>query len=106
MLLTTTSTIEGQKVSEYLGIVNGNAIIGVNALKDVFASFRDFFGGRSGAYEEELGKAREIAMHEMIEKAKTMGADAIIAIDLDFETIQVGGSMLMVNASGTAVKTK
>ena len=103
MLLTTTSSLQDKKILEYKGIVNGNAIVGVNALKDMFASFRDIFGGRSGAYEEELNRAKQLAMDEMIEQATAMGANAIIGVDIDFESIQVSGSMLMVNASGTAV---
>jgi uncharacterized protein YbjQ (UPF0145 family) len=103
MLLSTTSSLQDKKILEYKGIVNGNAIVGVNALKDMFASFRDFFGGRSAAYEEELNRAKQLAMDEMIEQARTLGANAIIGIDIDFESIQVSGSMLMVNASGTAV---
>lgn len=104
MLLSTTSQVQDKKIEEYLGIVNGNAIIGVNIFKDMFAGLRDIFGGRSAAYENELGKARDLAMQEMTMQAKELGANAIIGIDLDFETIVVNGSMLMVNVSGTAVK--
>lgn len=104
MLLSTTSNLQDKKILEYVGIVNGNAIIGVNVFKDIFAGLRDIFGGRSAAYEQELAKAREIAMQEMIDQAKEMGANAVVGVDLDFETIEVNGSMLMVNVSGTAVK--
>ena len=103
MILTTTSQIETHKIEVYLGIVNGNAILGANIVKDLFASITDIIGGRSGAYEKEIDKAKEIAMSEMQEQAKALGADAIIGVDLDFETVGNGG-MLMVNVSGTAVK--
>ena len=104
MILTTTPTIEDKKISGYLGIVTGEAIVGANIVKDLFAGIRDIVGGRSAAYEEELAKARQIALDEMAQKAQALGADAIIGIDLDYETVGSGGSMLMVNASGTAVK--
>lgn len=103
MILTTTPTIEGKKIKEYKGLVTGEAIMGANLFKDLFAGIRDIVGGRSGAYEEELKKAREIATSEMTEMAKSLGADAIIGIDLDYETVGEGGSMLMVSTSGTAV---
>jgi uncharacterized protein YbjQ (UPF0145 family) len=104
MLMTTTSTIEGRQV-EYLGIVSGEAILGANIFKDFFAGIRDIVGGRSAAYEGELRKAKDIAVREMQQQAQQMGANAVIGIDLDYETIQVsnGGGMLMVSASGTAV---
>lgn len=104
MLLTTTSTIEGKQI-QYLGIVTGEAILGANIFKDFFAGIRDIVGGRSAAYEGELRKAKEIATQEMSQQAAQMGANAVIGIDLDYETIQVakGGSMMMVSASGTAV---
>ncbi|MBX5446191.1 heavy metal-binding domain-containing protein [Sphaerobacter sp.] len=105
MILTTTTTIEGQPVREYLGIVHGEAILGANLFRDLFASIRDIVGGRSGAYEEELRRARQIAMEEMAQEARERGANAVIAVDVDYETIQGGsGSMLMVTASGTAVR--
>ena len=106
MLMTTTMTVEGRRVEEYLGIVQGEAILGANIFRDFFAGIRDIVGGRSGAYEGELRKARDIALREMQEQAAAMGANAIIGIDLDYETIQPGGSgnMLMVSASGTAVR--
>jgi uncharacterized protein YbjQ (UPF0145 family) len=104
MILTTTTSIEGRPVREYVGIVTGEAILGANIFKDLFAGIRDIVGGRSGAYEEELRKAREIAMQELAAEATGRGADAVIGIDLDYETVGQGGSMLMVSASGTAVR--
>jgi len=102
MLLTTTNNIEGKRISAYLGVVTGETIIGANLFRDIFASVRDVVGGRSGAYEEVLREAKDIALREMEEKAERMGANAVIGIDLDYETIRQG--MLMVSASGTAVK--
>ena len=104
MLLTTTSTIEGKQL-DYLGVVSGEAILGANIFKDFFAGIRDIVGGRSAAYEQELRKAKDIAIEEMSEQARAQGANAIVAVDLDYETITVGngGGMLMVSASGTAV---
>lgn len=102
MILTTTNTIEGKKIVEYYGIVTGEAILGANIIKDVLTGIRDIVGGRSSAYEKELRKAKDIAMKEMIEAAQALGANAIIGIDLDYDTL--GASMLMVSASGTAVK--
>jgi uncharacterized protein YbjQ (UPF0145 family) len=104
MIVTTTPTIEGRKVARYLGIVTGEAIMGANLFKDLFASIRDIVGGRSAAYEQELIRAKDIAIQEMQERAASMGADAVIGIDLDYEVIGQNGSMLMVSASGTAVK--
>lgn len=106
MILTTTTAIEGQPVREYLGIVTGEAILGANIFRDMFAGIRDIVGGRSGAYEEELRRAREIALEEMAQAGRERGANAVIAVDVDYETIQTGsgGSMLMVTASGTAVR--
>ena len=103
MIMTTTPTIEGRGVNEYLGVVTGEAILGANIFKDLFAGIRDIVGGRSGAYEQELNRARAIAMQEMQEAADRLGADAVIGIDLDYETVGQG-SMLMVTASGTAVR--
>lgn len=103
MIVTTTPTIEGKRVTQYLGIVSGEAILGANILKDFGAVFRDITGGRASKYEEELIKAKEIAMREMVEEAQALGANAILGIDLDYETVGSGGSMLMVSASGTAV---
>jgi len=101
MLVSTTPTVEGRKIVKYLGLVSGEAIMGANVFKDLFAGIRDIVGGRAGAYEKELRKAKEIAINEMIEEAKKLGANAILSVDLDYETI--GQSMLMVSASGTAV---
>jgi uncharacterized protein YbjQ (UPF0145 family) len=103
MILTTTPTIEGRPIAEYRGIVTGEAILGANIFKDLFAGIRDIVGGRSGAYEQELAKARTIAMGEMSQVAEQLGADAIVGVDLDYETVGQG-SMLMVTASGTAVR--
>lgn len=102
MILTTTNNIEGKQIKEYLGIVTGETIIGANLFRDIFASVRDVVGGRSGAYEEVLREAKDTALREMGEKAESLNADAIVGIDLDYETIRNG--MLMVSASGTAVK--
>ena len=103
MLVTTTNTLEGKKVTKYLGMVSGEAILGANIFKDFFAGIRDIVGGRSAAYEKELRHAKEIAVSEMIDQAKALGGNAVIAVDLDYETIGQGGSMLMVSANGTAV---
>ena len=104
MLLTTTSTLEGTKIERYIGIVTGEAILGTNFFKDMFAGITDIIGGRSATYEKELRKAKEIAMREMQEEAVSLGANAIIGIDLDYEEISPGqGTMLMVSVSGTAV---
>lgn len=104
MIQTTTNTLDGRTISEYLGVVTGEAILGANIVRDLFAGVRDIVGGRSGAYEEELRKAREIALREMEAEAAARGADAIVGIDLDYETVGGQGSMLMVSASGTAVR--
>ena len=104
MIVTTTPSVEGRKINQYLGIVTGEAIMGANLFKDLFASVRDIVGGRSAAYERELIRAKEIAMQEMQERAAELGADAIVGIDLDYEVLGQAGSMLMVSASGTAVK--
>ncbi len=103
MILTTTPVVEGRTIDRYLGIVTGEAILGANIVKDLFAGIRDIVGGRAGAYEEELRKARQIAFDELASWAQQLGADAVIGIDLDYETVGQG-SMLMVTASGTAVK--
>jgi len=104
MIVTTTPTVEGKKITNYLGIVTGEAIMGANIFRDLFAGVRDIIGGRSGAYEEELGRAREIALQEMVDEAQKRGANAVIGIDLDYEVLGSNGSMLMVTASGTAVQ--
>jgi uncharacterized protein YbjQ (UPF0145 family) len=103
VILTTTPGVEGRAIDRYLGIVTGEAILGANIFKDLFAGIRDIVGGRSGAYEEELRRARQIAFDELASWAQQMGADAVIGIDIDYETVGQG-SMLMVTASGTAVK--
>ena len=102
MLVTTTQAVEGRRVTAYLGIVAGNAIVGANIMRDWFASIRDVIGGRAGGYENALRGAQDAATEDMMAAAQRLGADAIIAVDLDFET--VGQSMLMVSVNGTAVK--
>jgi len=104
MILTTTNTLETHTVKEYIGIVSGETIIGANIFKDFFAGIRDIVGGRSGSYEKVLREAKEIALKEMEEQAQRLGASAVIGIDLDYETVGAKGGMLMVTASGTAVK--
>ncbi len=103
MLLTTTPFIEGKKVTHYYGIVSGETIIGANLFRDLFASIRDVVGGRSGAYEEVLREAKNTALRELEQEALSRGANAVIGVDLDYETVGNSGSMLMVTASGTAV---
>jgi uncharacterized protein YbjQ (UPF0145 family) len=103
MIMTTTSTLDGYQIQQYLGLVSGEVILGANIIRDIAASFTDFLGGRSGAYEKSFLEAKEAAMQELIERATDMGANAIIGIDLDFETIGQNGSMMMVSVSGTAV---
>ncbi|MGB9903786.1 MAG: YbjQ family protein [Desulfotomaculales bacterium] len=102
MILTTTPSIEGRPVREYLGIVTGESIMGANIVRDFFAAVTDIVGGRSGAYEQKLSQAREVALREMADEARRLGANAVIGIDLDYEVVREG--MLMVTASGTAVK--
>ena len=104
MILSTTNTIEGKPVNDYLGIVTGETIIGANIFKDFFASIRDVVGGRSGSYERVLREAKDTALKEMKEEAIKLNANAVIGIDLDYETVGKNGGMLMVTASGTAVK--
>ena len=103
MILSTTSRIEGYNIREYKGIVTGETIIGANFMKDLFAGIRDIVGGRSSSYEKVLRKAKDTAMEEMIQRAQEMGANAIVGIDIDYETIGESNSMLMVATSGTAV---
>ncbi len=103
MLVTTTNNIEGKKIVKYLGLVSGEAIMGANIFKDFFAGIRDIVGGRSSAYEKELRIAKDTAVQEMIDQARGLGGNAVIAVDLDYETVGQGGSMLMVTASGTAI---
>lgn len=102
MIITTTPSIEGKAAAQYLGIVTGDAVMGANIFRDVFASVRDIVGGRSAAYEKELTRAKEAAFADLEAKAQSLGADAVVSVDLDYETIN--GSMLMVSVSGTAVK--
>jgi uncharacterized protein YbjQ (UPF0145 family) len=104
IIITTTPSVEGRSIAEYRGIVTGEAILGANIFKDLFAGIRDIVGGRSGAYEGELRKARSIALEELAAAAQQVGADAVVGVDLDYETVGQGGSMLMVTASGTAVR--
>lgn len=104
MLMTTTSTLEGKQIVTYYGIASGETIIGANVFKDFFASIRDIVGGRSGSYEKVLREAKEIALREMCDQAERMGANAVIGVDLDYETVGESGSMLMVTAAGTAVR--
>ena len=103
MLVVTANVIEGRKITRYHGIVSGEAILGANVLKDFFAGIRDIVGGRSHAYEQELRKAKTIAVQEMVEQAQALGANAIVGVDLDYENVGQSGGMLMVSASGTAV---
>lgn len=103
MIITTTNSVEGQQVQQYLGLATGEAILGANIFKDLFAGIRDIVGGRSGAYERELRRAQDIALRELEQRAAELGANAVIGVDLDYETIGANGSMLMVSASGTAV---
>jgi uncharacterized protein YbjQ (UPF0145 family) len=106
MIIVTVGELEGKPVKQYLGLVSGEAILGANIFKDFFAGIRDIVGGRSAAYEEELRKAKAIAVEEMTQQARELGANAILGVDLDYENITVGqtGGMLMVSANGTAVK--
>jgi len=108
MIVTTTATIDGKPIQEYLGVAAGEAIMGANALKDFSSGIRDLVGGRSGSYEQVINKARAIAMNDLIERAKDLGANAIVGVDVDYETIDRGknnnSSMLMVSVSGTAVR--
>ena len=103
MLVTTTPTVEGKKIENYYGIVSGEAIMGANLFRDLFASIRDIVGGRSAAYEKELIKAKAIALEEMEQRASELGANAVVGVDLDYEVLGKDNGMLMVSASGTAV---
>ena len=104
MIISTTPTIEGRPIREYLGIVTGEVIVGANIFKDLFAGIRDIVGGRSGTYERTLGDARKIALDELGQAAAALGADAVVGVDLDYEVLGSHNGMLMVTASGTAVK--
>jgi uncharacterized protein YbjQ (UPF0145 family) len=103
MIVTTTPSVEGKSIREYKGIVTGEAIVGANVFKDLFAGIRDIVGGRSATYERELGRARQIALDEMAEAASQLGATAVVGVDLDYEVLGANNGMLMVSASGTAV---
>ena len=103
MLMTSTTVVEGKPVSRYLGVVTGEAIIGANVFRDIFASVRDIVGGRSATYEKGLAEARSVAMKEMEERASELGANGVIGIDLDYEVLGQNNGMLMVSVSGTAV---
>ena len=102
MIVTTTHDLQGQTIREYLGIVVGESIVATNIFRDIGAALRDVVGGRSGAYEKKMQEARETAINEMVQKAEALGANAVVGVDIDYETI--GNNMLMVSASGTAVK--
>jgi len=106
MIRTTTPSLEGRVITDYLGVVVGEAILGANIFKDIFGAVRDIVGGRAGAYEQEMGKARNIAFEELETEAQMLGADAIVGIDLDYEVVGSKGGMMMVSISGTAVKLK
>lgn len=106
MIRSTTNILQGREITEYKGIVVGEAILGANIFKDIFGAIRDVVGGRAGAYEEELGRARDIAFTEMEREARDMGANAIVGIDIDYEVIGMKGGMMMVSVSGTAVVVK
>ncbi len=103
MIITTSPSVEGRSITGYLGVVSGDAIMGANAFKDLFADIRDIVGGRASAYEAELKRAKALALEEIKDEAAALGANAIIGLDLDYETVGQNGSMLMVSASGTAV---
>ncbi len=103
MIITTTPSVEGKQIKRYFGIVTGEAILGANLFKDLFASVRDLVGGRSATYEKELQRAREMALQELQERAQELGANAVVGVDLDYEVLGQNNGMLMVSASGTAV---
>src|SRR3712207_412515 len=105
MIIVTTPNLEGQRITKYLGLVSGDAILGANIFRDLFAGIRDIVGGRAGAYEKELRQAKRLALVEMMDEATELGANAVVGVDLDYETIETGGGggRLMVSATGTAV---
>lgn len=106
MLMTTTPSVEGKRIVRYSGVVTGETIIGANVFRDFLAGVRDFFGGRSGSYEAVLREAKDTALEEMVRQAEALGANAVVGIDLDYETVGGSGSMLMVTCSGTAVRVE
>ncbi len=106
MITTTTNTIEGRQIRQYLGLVTGEAIMGANVISDFMASITDFVGGRSGTYESKFAEARETALQELEEEAQRKGADAVVGIDIDYQVLGANNGMLMVTATGTAVKTE
>ncbi len=106
MLTSTTNTLDGRTITDYHGVVTGEAILGANIFKDFFAGIRDIVGGRSGAYEDELAKARKIAFEEMEAKARRLGGNAVVGIDIDYESVGAQGTMLMVSVSGTSVTVR
>jgi len=106
MIFTTTSTIEGREVEQYLGILFGDTVLGMNIFRDLLGGLRDIVGGRSGSWEREVAGARDAALSELLERAKATGADAVLGINIDYEVVGANGSMMMVTASGTAVKLK
>ena len=103
MIITTTQSVEGARITRYLGVITGEAILGANIFKDIFASVRDIVGGRSASYERELGKAREIALAELEDWAEELGANAVVGVDIDYESFGKTSGMMMVSATGTAV---
>ena len=103
MIVTTTNALDGRRITNYLGLVSGEAIMGANVFKDIFAGVRDIVGGRSATYEKELRRAKELALQEMQDEAARLGANGVIGVDLDYETLGSNGGMLMVTASGTAI---
>ena len=106
MLMTTTPSVEGKRIVRYVGVVTGETIIGANGFRDFLAGVRDFFGGRSASYEAVLREAKDTALEEMARQAEALGANAVVGIDLDYETVGGSGSMLMVTCSGTAVRVE
>lgn len=104
MIVTTTTVVEGRPVQEYLGVVSGEAILGANIIRDFFAGITDLVGGRSGSYEQVLRRGRDTALQELQDEAQALGANAVVGVDLDYESLGSNGSMLMVTASGTAVR--
>jgi uncharacterized protein YbjQ (UPF0145 family) len=106
MIVTTTASVEGRRIDDYLGVVSGESIIGANIMRDFFARMRDVVGGRAGAYEKSLQEARETALAEMTERAAALGADAVVGVSVDIEAMGDGGSMIMVAVAGTAVRTR